>query len=107
MTTLRSLAKYRGWELPVGPESIPTGISWCSRHVRESSTIRLARHSPWLSNWLEEFPQPTPSVSIERRKDGPLVSFLQTYTRIIFERHATTRKPPCVWKSTPGSMKER
>ena len=25
----------------------------------------------------------------------------------IFERHATTRKPPCVWKSTPGSMKER
>ena len=47
-----------------GPGSIPTGISLCSRHARESSTITVARRFPWLSNWLEEFPQSTPSASI-------------------------------------------
>ena len=60
-----------------------------------------------LSSWLEELPQSTPSASIRRTGREPLAPFLPPYTRTIFERHATTRKPHCVWKSTPGSMKGR
>src|ERR1043165_3044239 len=107
MTTLRSLAKHLGSELPDGPDSTPTGISLCSRRARESSTIRLARRFRWVSNWPREFPQSTPSVSIQERTEERLAPFLPTYTRTIFAKHAATRKPHYAWKSTPGRRKER